>query len=130
VIARAAAIAALLAALAMPAHATANISCVAPDNSASVDLVIGRLPVLGVVNGGFVIGETVYAMDSGGPNAIAVGQAFDDGDTVQVDFTDTNVEKVIASLRLHTSFENDMFAQAGILTMPGVGAWPLVCLEQ
>jgi hypothetical protein len=82
------------AAFAVPAQATANIACVAPDGAASIDLVIGRLPVLGVVNGSILAGDVLFSMEEGAENRIAVGQAHDDGSAVRVDFTDPNDERI------------------------------------
>jgi hypothetical protein len=113
-----------------PALATANMSCASPDGAVGVDLVIGRLPVLAIVTGGFVVDGVTYTMEEGAPNHIIVGQAHDDGKAVRVDFTDPNVERVVASINLFTAFVNDRFAQAGVLVLTGKGAWPLVCDEQ
>ncbi|MCU0830483.1 MAG: hypothetical protein MUC58_03025 [Rhizobiaceae bacterium] len=122
-------VAAALGVAVQPARATSNISCTSPDGSTSVDLVVGRLPVLGIVNGSLVAGGVTYSLDDSAANRIIVGQAHDDGVAVRVDFTDPNVERVVASLHLFSAFENDRFAQAGILNVTGVGAWPLVCDE-
>jgi hypothetical protein len=112
------------------AHATSNITCKSPDNAASLDLVIGRLPILSVVNGGYSIEGASFGIEATNGTTVVVGQAHDDGSAIRIDFTDPNVENVVASIRLFTAFENERFAQAGVIIVPGRGAWPMVCEEQ
>ena len=49
------------------------------------------------------------------------------GQLIVADFADPNVEKIVASLRV-VQVENDIgVAAAGVLSIPGVGAWPVSC---
>jgi len=63
-----------------------------------------------------------------GDKVIIAGQAFQMGDQWLVDFTDPNVERVIAEVRLLSALENDEYVLAGTLKVTGVGAYPLICM--
>lgn len=114
---------------ASPASATGSIACTSPDeDSVSVELTIGSLPVLAVVGAAITAGDERWSTDAQGVAAISVGQAFAEEDRLLIDFTDTNVERVVVEVRLFRAFEEDDAAMAGTLRIPGKGSWPLVCI--
>jgi len=110
------------------AGATESIDCNDPQGRASVGLTVGSLPVLAVVGAHISVGHQEWAIGMDGDKAIISGQAFQTGDQWLVDFTDPNVERVIAEVRLLSALENDEYVLAGTLKVPGVGAYPLVCV--
>ena len=114
---------------ASPASATGSIACASSDeDSVSVELTIGSLPVLAVVGAAITAGEERWSTDAEGEAAVSAGQAFAEEDRLLIDFTDTNVERVVVEVRLFRTFEEDDAAMAGTLRIPGKGAWPLVCI--
>lgn len=55
------------------------------------------------------------------------GQAFREESRLMVDFTDPNIERIVAELRLFEAFEERDHAMAGTLRVPGQGAYALTC---
>lgn len=120
-----------LALLALPlaagsASASGSIECIAPNGDASLTLTIGSLPVLAVVGASIEAGE-VWTLNGDGENAVAVGQAFRENEEMRIDFTDPNVEKVVAEVRLFSAAENRDVIMAGTLKVVDVGAWAVTC---
>ncbi len=113
-----------------PAYATGTIACDATDGSgAAVMIGVGRLPILAVISA-FVAAEGQdWSLDGSYGTQISVGQGFMDDERVLVDFVDTNVEEVLISLRLFRSIEGKSYAEAGVLTIAGVGSYPVMCEE-
>lgn len=109
-------------------HASGTISCVGqPD--VSVDLTIGSLPVLSVVAASLSAGERSLSIGAGSEqDAVIVGQAFREHDQIRVDFTDPNVERVVAKLRLFEALEEQDHAMGGTLRLIGQGAYALTCV--
>jgi hypothetical protein len=108
------------------AHASGTISC-AGEPDISVDLTIGSLPVLSVIAGGISIGERSLSI-GGAENAVIVGQAFREDNRISVDFTDPNVERIVAELRLFEALEERDHAMSGTLRVIGQGAYALTCV--
>lgn len=116
--------------IAPPAHATGNIACTATDGSdAEILLVVGSVPVLAIVNGFITDGSQDWSLDGSAGTQIMVGQQFMDDERVLADFVDTNIEKILISLRLFRGFTGKSSAEAGILTIHDVGVFPLTCEE-
>lgn len=110
------------------AGATDTIDCSDPNGRASVGLTVGSLPILAVVGAHISADDREWAIGMEGENATVAGQAFQTGDQWLVDFTDPNVERVIAEVRLLLTRENDDYVLVGTLKVPGVGAYPLICV--
>lgn len=111
-----------------PAAATGSIDCADADGEASVSLTVGSLPVLSVVGAAIEADGMRWSLGGEGESAIAVGQAFQDADAMRVDFTDPNVESVVAALRLFSAHEGRHSAMAGTLHIAVRGAWALTCI--
>jgi len=59
---------------------------------------------------------------------IAVGQAFEDADTVQIDVMDDAMSTLVAQLRLFKAQEADSESvYSGTLRIPDYGAWTVTC---
>ncbi len=125
-------IAGLIASLAVlsvvaPASASGEILC--EGDNVSVDLLVGRLPVLSVLRASIRIGEKVWSSDQtvtpGVP--MAVGQQFEDEQHLRVDFTDVNIEEVIGRLRAFTLPEGDQVMTVGVLAVKGEGVFAVDC---
>jgi len=127
---RAIALATLLAGAAVPALATGGMTCTAGD-AAELSFGFGHLPVLNVISASLSVGKTRWSTNpdifAGTP--IAVGQAFQDDHTLQIDLVDANVERVVAQLRVFIAQEAGEYVYGGTLRVPGHGAWPVVCAE-
>ncbi len=124
--------AALLTAVATvsPAQATGTIACEATDGSgAAIMLGVGRLPILAVISA-FATAEGLdWSLDGSVGTQISVGQGFMDSDQLLVDLVDTNIEEILISLRLYRSSTGKSAAEAGVLTVHDVGAYPVMCEE-
>ncbi|MDN2568401.1 hypothetical protein N1F89_19425 [Aquibium sp. A9E412] len=119
-----------LAATAAPAAATGTISCAAPTASVTAELSIGRVPGLAVVGARITAEGQTWSIEGNKATPIVVAQAFTDGRLYQVDFADANVEAIVAELRLSRADERRDAAMAGTLRLPGLGAWPVVCVGE
>ena len=119
--------AAIVLALASPAGATEWIACSAADDAASANILVGMVDVLSIASANVEAGGKKWAMDAEGDAKIIIGQAFEDAETIHVDFTDEGVSSVVAQLRLFKATEGDSDATGGILRVPGVGAWAVSC---
>lgn len=109
-------------------HASGTISCVS-DDGASVELVLGSLPVLSVVGAEIAGGEERWTTREGGEGQpVVIGQAARVGDLILVDFTDPNIERVVVELRLLSAIEERDHVTAGTLRIAGQGAHALTCV--
>ncbi|MCB1516404.1 MAG: hypothetical protein KDJ19_02125 [Hyphomicrobiaceae bacterium] len=109
---------------ATPAFATGTVSCESPDQSAFVGLTVGSVPGAAIVGAALGFGETQWSIETGD---IAVSQAFVEEGRWLIDFVDPNFERVMASVRLVEAIEGEDYVLAGLLSVPGEGAWPLIC---
>jgi hypothetical protein len=110
-------------------HATGEIICDATDGSgASINVSIGRLPVLAILSATATDGANVWSTNAtGGETSIVAGQGFMDDRQVLIDFTDPNIEQVLVSLRLFQASGDKSYAEAGVLSFGGVSAFPVQC---
>ena len=116
--------------LVLPAHASGTIECEATDGSgAAIMIGIGRLPVLAVINAFATAEGQDWTLDGSIGTQIAIGQGFMDDDRVLVDFVNTNFEDILISLRLFRSTTGKSWAEAGVLTIQGVGSYSVMCEE-
>ena len=120
----------LIAALATtPAVATEWVHCSDANGAASFDYLAGDgLGVLSISALTVTAGEKVWASDAAnGPgDPVSVGQAFEDGQSVQIDAMDKDFVK-IAELRLFKATEGDTYVSGGTLDIKGMGAWTVSC---
>ena len=118
----------VVAALAMPAAATESIVCASDDKASSIDVLVGLgLDVVSIAHTRIEAGGKSWATDAAGEQKLAVGQAFEDAEKLIVDFTDEDVSKIVASLRLFKASEGDDFVEGGTLRVAGLGAWAVTC---
>lgn len=113
--------------IAAEASATGTISCAAPAGSVSLDIAIGTVPGLAVVGARIEAEGQRWTLAEDGAPPIAVSQAFATGDQIWIDFTDRNVTRLVAEIRLFKTDEGRHAAMAGTLRMPNIGAWAVVC---
>ena len=115
---------------ATPARATGGVYCEgARDEKIAVLLTVGRVPGFAVVEARIGAGDQDWAMHGrDGATEIVLLQGAVVGDQIIADFGDPNYENVVASLRLTQAEDEDgMSVAGGVLSIPGVGAWPVVC---
>lgn len=112
-----------------PASATQNLVCGYTDD-VTVNLLMGSLEVAAIVRADITAaGQRWSTEEAQGQTQITVGQSFQTASELRVDFTDREVNRVLARLRLFQAAEGERFAQAGTLKVEGVGVWPVVCSE-
>ncbi len=112
-----------------PALATGGVYCDGThDDSVGAYLTVGRVPGFAVVGTRITAkGKAwdLHALDGAAPIVLVQGAIA--GDLILADFADPNVERIVASLRV-VRIENDIdVAAGGVLSIPGVGVWPVVC---
>jgi hypothetical protein len=116
-----------LAAIATPALATGEIAC--SGEGVSVDLLVGRLQVLSVVRAVVTIGDKTWSSspDIMPGQPIAVGQAYEDERQLLVDFTDDNINEILARLRVFSLHEGESSVSGGVFSFKGEGAFIVDC---
>lgn len=121
-------LAAFVLAGAAPAWAAGTIECEAADGAASLLLTVGSLPVLSIVHMEVTAGDRTLSTGGEGEGAISIGQAFRDGNRWLIDATDTNIEGILAEVRLNEAVEGGDTALAGTLRVAGTGAYAVTCI--
>jgi hypothetical protein len=114
---------------ATPASATEWIHCNDSDGAASFDFLTGAgMGVLSIAGMTISVGEKVWASDVAyGPGEpAAVGQAFEDADSIRIDAMDGDFTK-FAELRLFKADNSGTPIYAGTLTIKDDGAWAVSC---
>ena len=109
---------------ATPAFATEWVHCSDAQGGASFDYLAGDgLDVLSISAITVSAGEKVWASDpANGPgDAVSVGQAFEDNDTIRIDAMDKD------STELVKVSEGDKVAYGGTLTIKSLGSWAVGC---
>ena len=109
--------------------ATETMVCASRKGEVSASLLMGSLDVVAIASASVTFGDKSWATEAAGDKKIVVGQAFEDGSHLNVDFTDEQIITKIAELRLVKASEEDNFAVAGTLRLPGLGAWAVDCTE-
>ena len=105
------------------ALATSSISC-SDGTGNGVDISLGTVP------GAAVIGARVFADGdefSMFDEQLSVSQAFADGESLRIDFTDMNLEAVVARVRLFQADALEDFVMGGTLEVIGLGAYAITC---
>ncbi len=122
------ALAVILASFAMvsTASATGSLFCTAGEE-ASVSITIGSVAVASIVSVDIEIGDVSMSTIPKRGEQISLLQSFVTDDTISIDLSDPNLERIVAQIRLFTAYEGDKQAIAGTLLVNGTGAYALVC---
>ena len=125
---RFAAIGVLLIAIAGPAKATEWLNC-SDGDKASFSVLLGQMNVIAVDTVEIEAGGKKWSTRGGDATTITItkGQAFETPDQIYIDVTDSNVDAIVAQLRLFKASEGDDQVSAGTLRVTGVGAWAVTC---
>lgn len=107
-----------------PAWATMSIHCEAPNGEAGISLGLGSVPVAAIISANLFAPDIDWSVNN---NDMIVGQDFVGDNRLMVDFTDPNVEGIIASVRLLIANSPNQQVIAGALEISEIGAYPLVC---
>lgn len=114
---------------ATPAFATGEITCAG--GGASVDLLVGHVPVLSIVRAIVSVGDKDWSTQSdlmpGTP--IAVAHSFEDDAQMLIDMTDDGVNEIIIKLRVFKATDGDKSAAGGVLSVKGAGVFVVDCSE-
>ncbi|MEQ1521090.1 MAG: hypothetical protein ABL936_07445 [Aestuariivirga sp.] len=123
---RFAAIGVLLIALAGPAKATEWLNC-SDGDKASFNVLLGNMNVIAVDTIEVEAEGKKWSTRGGDATLITKGQAFETADQIYIDVTDSNVDAIVAQLRLFKASEGEIYVSAGTLRVAGVGAWAVTC---
>lgn len=112
-----------------PALATETIFCSSPDGVASLSMNAGRLEVLSINNATMQVRKLSWSThpDLMPGTPMVIGQAYADAEQMFVDVLDADYATTIARARIFLGSEDGEHVAAGVLTVPGQGAFPLVC---
>lgn len=123
-----------LAAGTAPAMATGSIECEGIDGEevfASILTTRAGAHMFMPLRGTFGAGERSWASEAlpeaSPAEPILLAHAYGDEHTIVAEYTDTNLEGPVISLRLARAAWEDFHALAGVLRIEGVGAWPVRC---
>ena len=112
-----------------PAFATQSVLCEFSEDVA-IQLLMSTLDVASIVRADITAaGRRWSTQDGPGLTKITVGQAFQTASELRVDFTDKDVNEIVARLRLFQASDDTSLAQAGTLKIENVGVWPVVCSD-
>lgn len=122
-------LAATLACAAWPAQATGELSC--GGEGVGIDLLVGHMDMLSIARAVISIGDQTWSStpESYPGTPITVGQGFEDDRMMAVDFTDENVNEIIARLRIVKAEEGDSRVAGGVFTFKGKGAFVVDCSD-
>lgn len=116
----------LLIAAAGPAKATEWLNC-SDGDKVSFNVLLGQMNVIAVDTIEVEAGGKRWSTRAGDGTPITKGQAFETADQIYIDVTDSNVDAIVAQLRLFKASEGEDYVSAGTLRVAGVGAWAVTC---
>jgi len=116
----------------VPAWATIDIFCqsneaVSANEGASVALNAFAGPELLINYIDIKIADKHWSTKSNGAEPMSIMQSFSNGESLIVDLSDPNVERIIAKIRLFTAQEGYEIVTAGTLYLPKIGVYTLFC---
>jgi hypothetical protein len=123
----------LLAAMALPAHATEWMDCGDAEETVSIRVLLGAMDVIAVNTIEIEAQGRKWSTAGGeGVTPITTGQAFETDDQIWIDVTDEAVNELVARLRLFKTFDNsegveNNSATGGTLAITGRGVWAVSC---
>ena len=114
--------------MASPAYATGEIYCTNGED-VTIDLSIGRLEVLHVLNATVSVGNQYWSTIESVENRIPinVGQAFGERERLMVDLLDENFNLIVGKLRIYRLSEGDDWASGGVFSLKDKGVWAVEC---
>lgn len=112
--------------LSAPAYATGTITCQSATGSV-VELQIGFVAVDAIIGAYIEAGGSVWSTSIGQGTQISILQSFIGDEKIMADFGDSNLENIIARLRLFRASQGQDLAMAGTLQIADVGAYAVSC---
>ena len=111
------------------ALATGDSFCRSVDGSgAEFGYGFGRVPGLAIVSATVRANGTHWSMvETEGSIPIIVAQGAHDGRHTVIDFADSGYNEIVASVRIISAFEGDDYRSVGILKIPNVGVFAMIC---
>ena len=111
------------------AFATGDVYCTAVDGSdATFGYGFGRVPGLAIVSASISAGGQDWSIvEANGAIPIIVAQGAHDGPRTIIDFADPQYNEIIASVRIVSAVEGDDYRSVGLLRIPGVGVFSMLC---
>ncbi len=111
------------------AIATGDVYCTAVDGSdATFGYGFGRVPGLAIISA--VISAKGQEWTMGGAHGdatISVAQGAHDGPRTIIDFTDPEFNEIVASVRIISAVEGENYRSVGLLRIPNVGVFSMIC---
>jgi hypothetical protein len=117
----------LLIATAQPAWATEWVICSDAGGKASFNVLVGSLGLGTATDFEVHANGKDWATKQGQGTPIVKLQAYEDDKVFMADVSTEDLGTVVAELRAHKAFEGEDFVMAGVLRVPGVGAWAVNC---
>lgn len=111
------------------ALATGESICRAVDGSdAEFGFGFGHVPGLVIVSATIrAEGQHWSIVEAEGAIPIRIAQAARDGSRTIIDFVDPQFNEILASVRIMTGTEGDDYRSVGLLRIPDVGVFALIC---
>ena len=87
------------------------------------------MPGLALINARITAGQATWQIKGeGDATPIILAQGAHAGELFVADFADPNYEGIVASLRVVHASNETAEAAGGVLSIPGHGAWPVICM--
>jgi hypothetical protein len=107
------------------AQASGDLYCATVDESVTVHIGLGRVPVFAPLGGRIETPDATWSTED--QTIGSISGFYDDDDSIRVDFTDETVAEIIARLRVFQAYEAESYAMAGILQIVGKGSYAVIC---
>ena len=114
----------IFAGLCSTAQASGELYCATVDESVTVHIGLGRVPVFEPLGGRIETSDAIWSTED---QTIGSISGFYDDESIRVDFTDETVADIIARLRVFQACEAESYAMAGILQIVGKGSYAVIC---
>ncbi len=114
----------IFAGLCSTAQASGELYCATVDESVTVHIGLGRVPVFAPLGGRIETPDAIWSTED---QTIGSISGFYDDESIRVDFTDETVADIIARLRVFQAYEAESYAMAGILQIVGKGSYAVIC---
>lgn len=108
------------------ADATATITCTA-DNDLTLYIQVGSVAVPAIVGIDIELADSLLSTVPDRGEQIALLQSFVEDDKILIDLSDTNLERIVAQIRLFIALNDNEQVTAGTLWLEDIGVFALNC---